>query len=586
MPSPQRVLPRAYVDWKTLGGAMAVVLTVFLVYFPALRGEFVWDDDLLVTGNPLLRSVSGLAEIWSGSRTPDYLPLTNTILWLEFHFFGQNPAGYHAFNILLHATNALLIWMLLRKLNVNGGWLAAMIFAIHPLHAESVGWISELKNVLSMFFALLSILCFIRANGPAYLASIFLFGLALLSKTQIVFLSGVLLLVEWWRSGKVGWRAVARTAPFFAMSILAGVATIWFQNRGIGDEDIPVGSIARRFANAGMAVWWYVGKLLCPVRLMAVYPNWRFDSPRPTEWLPLIALVVLVTFLWLRRNRGTRDLFFAIACFILALLPALGFLRMAYIRSGTLVANHFQYLADFPLIALFSAAVVSISKRGAIVRGIVYAGIVLVLAAAATSTWTQAELFQNEEAFWLDTLSKNPKAWQGHARLGQRFVRRERYAEAIPHLERAIELKPEIADHYNLLGLAYCRVERFEEGIAQYRRALELKLARSTMTTRSSLATIHTNLANALAITAGRLGHAGASAEATARYKEAVREYEEALVLEPEQPGIHRNFGLLLAALGRNDEAIAQFRIVLKLVPNEPVARETLAELESQRLSP
>jgi tetratricopeptide (TPR) repeat protein len=586
MQSRQRASLRARVDWKTLSGVAAIALTVFLVYFPALRGEFVWDDDLLVTGNPLLRSVSGLGEIWSGSRTPDYFPLTNTVLWLEFHFFGRNPAGYHACNILLHATNALLIWVLLRKLNVGGGWLAAMIFAIHPLHAESVGWISELKNVLSMFLALLSMLCFIRASGPAYFASIFLFGLALLSKTQIVFLSGVLLLVEWWRCGRLDRRAFARTAPFLAMSILAGLATIWFQSRGIGDENIPVGSIARRFANAGMAVWWYFGKLLCPVHLMAVYPNWRFDSPRPTEWLPLIALIVLVTFLWRWRNRGTRDLFLATACFILALLPVLGFLRMAYVRSGTLVADHFQYFADLPLIALFSAAVVSISKRRPIIRGIVYAGVVLVLAAAAISTWTRAKLFQNEEAFWLDTLSKNRNAWQGHARLGQRFVRQERYAEAIPHLERAIELKPEIADHYNLLGLAYCRVERFEQGIAQYRRALELKLARSTMTTRSSLATIHTNLANALAITAGRLGNVGASAEATARYEEAVREYEEALALEPEQPGIHRNFGLLLAALGRHDEAVAQFCIVLKLVPNEPVAREALAELESQRPSP
>src|SRR5438309_985137 len=254
--------------------AAAIVAAVALVYLPALHAGFVWDDEQLVTGNPLLRNFGGLVEIWSGGRTADYFPITNTVFWIEHHLFGDNAAGYHAVNILLQGADAVLVWLVLRRLKVPGAWLAGLIFGIHPVHAESVAWISELKNVLSMFFVLVSIFCFLaieekRLPGAftEYIASLVFFLLALLSKTQAVFLPVVLLLCAWWR----GWlsetaksisfrREVIRTSPFFLMAAVFSLVTIWFQNRGIGDEEIVTGSLIRRFANAGMAVWWYGGK--------------------------------------------------------------------------------------------------------------------------------------------------------------------------------------------------------------------------------------------------------------------------------------------------------------------------------------
>src|SRR6059058_1752191 len=198
----------------------AIIVAVVVVYLPALRGDFVWDDFLLIAGNPLLQNFSGLLEIWSGGRTADYFPLTNTIFWIEHHLFGANATGYHAVNILLQIANALLVWRLLTRLNIPGAWLAGLIFGIHPVHVASVAWISELKNLLAMFFALLSVLYFLDSRGrdgppgrpsdsarPAvapyrYTASLVFFALALLSKTQVVFLPVVLLLCAWWRDKK------------------------------------------------------------------------------------------------------------------------------------------------------------------------------------------------------------------------------------------------------------------------------------------------------------------------------------------------------------------------------------------------
>lgn len=590
----------------------------------------MWDDFLLITGNPLLQNFSGLLEIWSGGRTADYFPVTNTVFWIEHHLFGANATGYHVVNIFLQIANALLVWRLLKRLNIPGAWLAGLIFGIHPIHVASVAWISELKNLLAMFFALLSVLCFLDSRGkdvplgrpsdsarPAvapyrYAASLVFFALALLSKTQVVFLPVVLLLCAWWRGFGVppsGGQSAAhlprprkrgtasiRFLPFFVLAIVLGLITMWFQNRGIGEEEIVIGSLPRRIVNAAMAIWWYAGHLFAPVRLMAIYPTWRFDSPNALEWLPLIALIGVLASLWHWRNHGARGAFFGVACFVVALLPVVGLVRMAYARSGTLVADHLQYFADVPLLALFSAGIAYVwNQRPACAEGtagrqraakIATAIIVtLLVGVMGTYAFARAEVYRTEETLWPDNLSKNPDAWQAHIMMAQRRFKQERFADAAYHAGRAAELKPELADIHNQLGLTYCRLERFEEGIAQYRKALELKEAKPATARSAGVAKIRANLANALAITANHLRESAPPLpeEATRRYDEAIRQYEESLELDPQQPAIHRNLGMLLAQLGRYDDAIPHLQATLRMVPNEPTARQLLNEIEARR---
>ena len=631
-----RLAPVKFTPWQQTALTVAIIIAVAVVYLPALRGDFVWDDFLLITGNPLLQSFSGLLEIWSGGRTADYFPLTNTLFWIEHHLFGANPTGYHAVNVLLQIANALLVWRLLKCLNIPGAWLAGLIFGIHPVHVASVAWISEVKNLLAMFFALLSVLCFLSylgRDGPMgrpsssavapyqYSASLLFFTLALLSKTQVVFLPVVLLLCAWWQNKERHARGIAlrhpdgaarrpyqnfprdvvRFLPFFLIAIVLGLVTMWFQNRGIGEEEIVLGSLPRRIVNAAMAIWWYAGHLFAPVRLMAIYPNWRFDSPGVLEWLPLIALIGVLACLWHWRNRGTGGAFFAVACFILALLPVLGLVRMAYVRSGTLVADHLQYFADLPLIALFSACVAcawnqrpvctdqpprnATAGRQRATQTATATVVALLVAAMGTYAFVRTDVYRNEETLWPDNLAKNPDAWQAHIMMAQRRFIQERYAEAAYHAGRAAELKPQLADIHNELGLAYCRLERFEEGIAEYRKALQLKEANPPIARSAGVAKIRANLANALAITANHLSESAHTVpeEAARRYDEAIRQYEEALEIDPQQPAVHRNLGMLLAQLGRYDEAIPHLRATLQMVPNEPIARETLDAIEASR---
>ena len=392
------------------------------------------------------------------------------------------------------------------------------------VHAESVAWISELKNLLAMFFFLISLLCFfevddrrVLSGAVAYVTSLFCFLLALLSKTQVVFLPVVLLLCIWWRESKRGTihsandrqrgnrvgsfhRGIVRTLPFFAIALALGLVTIWFQNRGIGDEEVVLGSLSRRLVNAGMAIGWYAKQVFLPFRLTTVYSPWQFDSPSPMEWVPLIVLVGVMAALWFWRAR-CGGIFFACAYFVVALLPVVGLLQMAYARSGTLVADHLQYFADISLIALFSAAVARFWAARQAIRITTGVVVLFLLGAMGNYTWARAKVYRNEETLWEDNFSKNPNAWQGHNRIGQLSFNQGRFPEAAQHFKRAVELKPELADNYNSLGLAYCRLNRFEEGIAEYRKGLQLKEEKPATAKSRATATMRTNLANALTLT-------------------------------------------------------------------------------------
>ena len=181
---------------KFVLGSGLIFFVTLLVYIPAMQGGFIWDDDRYVTENPTLKSVEGLTQTWlKPSANPQYYPLVFTSFWLEYRLWGPNPTGYHVFNVLLHALNALLLWLLLNQLQVPGAWFAAMFFALHPVQVESVAWVSERKNVLSGLFYFGSAVCLFRffgIDGEAedqtkkwfwYVLGFVLFLAALLSKT-------------------------------------------------------------------------------------------------------------------------------------------------------------------------------------------------------------------------------------------------------------------------------------------------------------------------------------------------------------------------------------------------------------------
>ena len=249
-------------------GALLFLL-VCLAYLPALRDGFIWDDDSYVTGNPTLRNLHGLYRIWFElGAVPQYYPLVHTTFWLEYHLWGLHPPGYHLINILLHAAAAVLLWQVLRGLQLPGAWLAAALFALHPIEVESVSWITERKNVLSAVFYFAAVLAYLRFAAWAvpeganrrrwrwYFLALLLFLAALLSKTVTCSLPAALLLVCWWKQGRVRWADVYPLLPFFVVGMGLGLLTAGMEKYHVGAQGADWSlSFADRCLIAGRALW-------------------------------------------------------------------------------------------------------------------------------------------------------------------------------------------------------------------------------------------------------------------------------------------------------------------------------------------
>ena len=264
-------------------GLLAVV-----PYLPAmLWGGFVWDDGIIPEADPV-RDVSGLWQIWFSPSAIEneahYWPLVYTTFWLEHKLWGFDPTGYHIVNVLLHLANTLLLCLLLRRLAVPGAWVVAAVFAVHPLHVDSVAWVIERKDVMSGLFYLAAVLTYMRLveqpNPRRYAGSLALYAAGLLSKSIVVTLPVALLIWHWWKQGRVTSADLLRLVPFFAVGLVITVGDLSF-SRSV--EPMSLGySLAERTLIASHALWFYVGKLLWPTNLAVVYPLWDIRVGRPT----------------------------------------------------------------------------------------------------------------------------------------------------------------------------------------------------------------------------------------------------------------------------------------------------------------
>jgi Flp pilus assembly protein TadD len=575
-PGPGRAFPGG--DWiiglLLLGATLAA-------YLPVWRAGLIWDDDGHVTRADL-RPLGGLWRIWfEPGATQQYYPLLHTAFWAEHRIWGDAALGYHLANVALHASAAWLLYLVLRRLSLPGALVAAWAFALHPVCVESVAWVSEQKNTLSAVFYLAAALAYLGFDGtrrPApYVVSLILFAAALATKTVTATLPAALLVVLWWRRGRLSWKGDALPlAPFFLLGAAAGLVTTWVERTYIGASGAAFSlSAADRLLVAGRAVWFYLGKVFWPAHLMFIYPRWDVDDAAPWQYLYPAAAAAALAALFAVRGRSRGPLASALL-FAGTLFPALGFINV-YPFVYSFVADHFQYLAAAFALSAFCAAAARASE--ALPRparlGVSCAGACAV-AGLAWLTFRQCAMYSDAETLWRTTIARNPACWMAYENLGGVLMRDNRVDQAREQFRKALDLNPADTEAMNELGVATMQQGNADEAIALYLRALEIA---------PNKAETHINLGVALLQkgepekAANHFQHAAqiepknakarldlASAYAQeGQWADAAAQYLRAAEIEPDDAQSRYGLGSALERAGRGGEAMAQFRKALEI---------------------
>ena len=474
--------------------------------------------------------------------------------------WGHTTIGYHLISIVLHATSAWLLTIILRRLAVPGAFLAAVIFALHPVAVESVAWMTELKNTLSGVCYLAAALAYLRFDarreGRAYAASFVFFVLALLAKTVTAVLPAALLVVFWWKRGSIdGRRDVRPLVPFFVIGGAVGVVTAWFERTLNGARGFEFqASAIERVLIAGQAICFYLAKLIWPASLMFIYPRWNIDAGAWQLYVYPVIVLAVIAVCWAARRRSRAPLALALL-FCGTLVPALGFVDVYPFRYSY-VADHFQYLANIAVFTFAAAAATrslqeaSFSSRRAEIALCLALGVPL-----GALTWIHSGQYVDERTLYEATLRRNPACWLSHNNLATAKLHGSDadLEEAISHLRESLRINPDDAEAHNNMGGVYQRRGRYEEAIEEHQIALRLN---------PQLVEARYNI--------------GVCLQALNQMEQARAQYEEAIRAQPDYAMAHYNLATTLTALARLGEAEAEFNKVLRLTPEFTPAHDGL----------
>jgi protein O-mannosyl-transferase len=552
----------------------ALLVIALLIYLPViLHGGFIWDDPQYITLNPTLRDWGGLAAIWiHPTSIPQYYPLVHTTFWIEYHLWKLSPIGYHLDNVLLHGVAAILLYRVLRMLQIPGAWLAAAIFVVHPINVESVAWVTERKNVLSAVFYFSSLIAYLRfmrkgsSDFQTYLISFLLFACALLSKSVTCSLPAAIILLIYWQHGRVKPLDFIYLLPFFVTGLVMAWLTTMLEAKHVGASGWEWSwTFGDRCLIAGRALWFYLGKIFWPHPLSFVYPKWPEMSfaHRPGLIVYPLSFLALLTILFIARKKIGRGPIVAMLYFSGTLLPALGFINI-YPMRYTFVADHYQYLAAIGIFVPVGAFL----SRGA--PGRMIAAIILCVLAAVT-VHRQA-VYRSALVLWQNTVAKNPDSFMVWGNLGDEYANLYNDDSLSDSLRGFF--KQQARDCYaKLIELAP------EQPLAHYKWAIvkeydgDLPGAREEL-----LKTLELEPKYAPA-----LDSMGEILMQMNKPDEAMDNFRQAIALDPHFAEVRFHYGHALELSGRIDEAIDQYVEATRLRADFADAENSLANLLFQR---
>src|SRR5262245_2218917 len=593
---------------------LIVAIATVAAFLPAIGNQFVsWDDAKNFVDNPHFRGLgwSQLKWMWTTFRMGHYIPLTWMTLGLDYSLWRMNPAGYHATNLVLHAANAVVLYFIARQLfvlaagNVTGessarfelaAAIAALVFAIHPLRVESVAWITERRDMLSLLFFQSSISAYLRyassdsGRRRLYWLSLLAFFCALLSKATVITLPAVLLLLNLYPLRRISlteWRgAKARKvglelAPFVVLAAAAASLSVVALHP---PEQLPL--ITKAVVSA-YSLAFYFWKSVVPTRLSPLY-----EMPHPVDPLQTRFVISFVFCAGLAAGVvcGWRRWRSATACligFVVIALPMLGFVQ----NGPQIAADRYTYHAGPALGILFGALALHASSF--VSANVVRAVASLLVVALGTLTWKQTTIWRDSETLWTHALSLDSTSAIAHSAMASISYRQDRVEEGMEHSRRAAALAPTYPEAYNDLGVGFSRENKPDSAEESFRRAIELQgdydealnnlgvavvrrgdiasgieLFQRALTANPDYADAHVNWGNALV----RSG----------RQSDAIPHYGAALAIRPGDADAYLNWGVALAQQAKFADAALKFRQALAVNPNHAEARQYLGKLQGR----
>jgi tetratricopeptide (TPR) repeat protein len=585
-----------------VAGAVLYVLCALAIYLPALHGTWLWDDREDLPDNPVLKAAHPLRLIWTGQATWDYYPIKNTLQWMQWGLWGNHTVGYHLTNVVLHVVSGLLLWRLLRRLGLRGGWAwcAGLGFVVHPIAVGSVAWITEFKDSLSLPFLLLAADAYVRHDGAERgpRARVLLgvsfawFVVALLAKSSVLMFPACLLLYGWYARRPLR-RVFLSSLPFFAVSAICGWVAVQLQHhRSLAADGTGLGGFAFRLSLAGKVLAFYLRQALAPYHLSPVYGRWAVGG---FGWWALWA-ALLALLLWKVKTWG-RPALLAFGWFVLNLVPVLGVVGISFMRF-TWVMDHLAYESLLAVVGLAAAALQWLSDRpAAAARPAAVAVAALGVAVLLAESRAYAPAYRSEEALWEYTVTHRPEQWMGYSNLGAVLINQSRVPEGIALLERAVRINPDAPDAHRNLGVAYSLAGRPAEAVAEARRALQLRpnylLAVSDLGTYLGQGG---RFAEALPYweTANRLNPADADLRNRYGYTlllldrpaEGLVQIQRALAINPQFGPAEFNWALALTQAGKPGEALPHFEAAARLLPDNLTVQQALLAARKRLASP
>jgi tetratricopeptide (TPR) repeat protein len=540
----------------------ALIVACVAVYAPVRQYRFVmWDDPEYVLGNThVAQGLTWAGAGWALTSTDaaNWHPATWLSHMLDVQLYGMNAGPQHVTNLLFHVLNALLLFGLLYRMTGALGRSAfvAGLFALHPLHVESVAWVSERKDVLSGLFWMLTMWAYVeyvrRPRLGRYLLVALCFCLGLMAKPMLVTLPFALLLLDFWPlQRELGLaRLVKEKIPLFVLAAISSVVTLVVQQHGgavKGFEKVPLGL---RLAIAPASYLGYLAKMLWPARLAALYPL-EISIPYPRALLGVV-LLMGVTALAIRAGRRHGYFLVGWLWFVGTLVPVIGLVQV----GDQAMADRYTYI---PLIGLFVAiawGATELAARWKFSRFALGAASVAVLLGCAAVARAQVGYWSDSTALWRHALAVTEGNYVAHNNLGGVLVKQGKADEAIMHFEEALRLRPDYAEAQNNLGMALVLEGKFDEAAGRFREALK---------DQPDYADAENNLGKAL-MWQGKLD-------------EAVPHFAEALRIAPDFAEAQNDWGMVLMTEGKLDEAAQRFREALRIKPDFAEAHDKLGSV-------